>query len=87
MLFIQVLFPLLDNVKNNLESAPSERERKGPEANILMHHSRDTAKKQWCETQVLVMAGVSRVFSIKKAHLEGLGELKSFGPKNFTVYC
>lgn len=42
-----------------------------------MHHSRDTAKKQWCETQVLVMAGVSRVFSIKKANLEELGEYEN----------
>ncbi|KAF6021064.1 MON2 [Bugula neritina] len=70
----KVLFPLLDNVKSKLETAPSERERKGPEANILMHHSRDTAKKQWCETQVLIMAGVSRVFSIKKEHLEELDD-------------
>lgn len=65
------MFPLLDNVKNNLEVAPSERAE--TEANILIHHSRDTAKKQWCETQVLIMAGVSRVFSIKKANLEELG--------------
>lgn len=64
----------MDNVKSKLETAPSERERKGPDANILMHHSRDTAKKQWCETQVLIMAGVSRVFSIKKEHLEELGK-------------
>lgn len=70
----QVLFPLLDNVRKNMESAPSERERTGPEANILMHHSRDTARKQWCETQVLIMAGVSRVFSTRKKHLEELGE-------------
>lgn len=84
-----MLFPLLDNVKNNLETAPSERERSGPEANILMHHSRDTAKKQWCETQVLIMAGVSRVFSIRKAHLEELGMFGPFGywssqPRNLS---
>ena len=67
-----MLFPLLDNVKNNLEKAPAERAE--TEANILIHHSRDTAKKQWCETQVLIMAGVSRVFSIKKSYLTELGK-------------
>jgi len=73
---LQVLYPLLDNVKRNLEAAPAERERSGPEANILMHHSRDTARKQWSETQVLIMAGVSRVFSVRKAQLERLGGCK-----------
>lgn len=73
-----MLFPLLDNVKKNLDQAPSERERSGPEANILMHHSRDTARKQWSETQVLIMAGVSRVFSTRKSLLEQLGLSPTF---------
>lgn len=27
---------------------------------IMMHHSRDTAHKQWAETQVLILTGVAR---------------------------
>lgn len=30
-----------------------------------MHHSRDTAEKQWAETTVLTLAGVTRVFNSK----------------------
>jgi len=31
----------------------------------MMHHSRDTAEKQWAETSVLTLAGVTRVFNSK----------------------
>ena len=31
-----------------------------------MHHSRNTAQKQWCETKVLTISGVVRVFNTKK---------------------
>lgn len=34
-----------------------------------MHHSRDTAEKQWAETTVLTLAGVTRVFNSKCAIL------------------
>jgi hypothetical protein len=41
--------------------------------NILMHHSRDTAEKQWAETRFLTLAGVARVFSSKRQTLQQLG--------------
>jgi len=42
--------------------------------NILIHHSRDTAEKQWAETCVLTLAGVARVFSTRSHILKKLDE-------------
>lgn len=42
--------------------------------NILIHHTRDTAEKQWAETRVLTLAGVARVFSSRKETLKQLKE-------------
>jgi len=39
-----------------------------------MHHSRDTAEKQWAETRFLTLAGVARVFNAKRRTLQQLGE-------------
>ena len=33
---------------------------------LMLHHSRNTAAKQWSETEVLTLAGVSHVFSEKR---------------------
>ena len=46
-MFVQVLFPLLDKLSG---SASTEKDDTG--GNILIHHSRNTAHKQWAETQV-----------------------------------
>jgi len=56
----QVLFPLLDNVRALSSSASNEKV--DASGNILIHHSRNTAQKQWAETQVLTLSGVCRVF-------------------------
>lgn len=55
----QVLFPLLDKVRTSSSNASSEKV--DTTGNILIHHSRNTAQKQWAETQVLTLSGVSRV--------------------------
>lgn len=55
----QVLFPLLDKVRKLSSCASSEKV--DTSGNILIHHSRNTAQKQWAETQVLTLSGVSRV--------------------------
>jgi hypothetical protein len=55
----QVLFPLLDKVRSASNSASNEKV--DTSGNILIHHSRNTAQKQWAETQVLTLSGVSRV--------------------------
>lgn len=36
---------------------------------MVMHHSRNTAQKQWSETQVLALTGVTRVFTVKREKL------------------
>jgi hypothetical protein len=60
-----VLFPLLELVQLNTSTASRERDKHANHPNFLMHHSRDTAEKQWAETSVLTLAGVTRVFSSK----------------------
>lgn len=41
---------------------------------ILIHHSRDTAEKQWAETRVLTLNGVARVFNTRRQTLAALDE-------------
>ena len=53
---MQILFPLLTKV-NSLAGSASTSSQSG---SIMMHHSRDTAHKQWAETQVLILTGVAR---------------------------
>lgn len=68
----QVLFPLLDKVRSLSNSASSEKVDAG--GNILIHHTRNTAQKQWAETQVMTLQGVARVFNTKKQMLQALGD-------------
>uniref|UniRef100_A0A1L8DV77 Protein MON2 homolog n=1 Tax=Nyssomyia neivai TaxID=330878 RepID=A0A1L8DV77_9DIPT len=68
----QVLFPLLDNVRSLSNAASNEKV--DTSGNILIHHSRNTAQKQWAETQVLTLSGVSRVFNTKRQLLQQLGD-------------
>ncbi|EDW76180.1 uncharacterized protein Dwil_GK14801 [Drosophila willistoni] len=70
----QVLFPLLDNVRALSSSASNEKV--DASGNILIHHSRNTAQKQWAETQVLTLSGVCRVFNTKRELLEMLGDFE-----------
>ncbi|XP_030829471.1 protein MON2 homolog isoform X2 [Strongylocentrotus purpuratus] len=67
-----VLFPLLDKVKKCSSVAATEQLE--PSGNILIHHSRDTAEKQWAETKVLTLAGVARVFNTWRYALLPLGD-------------
>lgn len=68
----QVLFPLLDKVRSISSSASSEKV--DTTGNILIHHSRNTAQKQWAETYVLTLSGVARVFNTKRHTLRSLGD-------------
>ena len=38
----------------------------------MMHHSRNTAQKQWAETKVLTISGVARVFNTKRKLLKSM---------------
>ena len=64
---------MLEKVKKLSSEASGTREMK-KDGNILIHHSRDTAEKQWAETQVLSLAGVARVFNNKRRVLQSLGK-------------
>ncbi|KAK4871796.1 hypothetical protein RN001_015920 [Aquatica leii] len=68
----QVLFPLLDKVRSLSNAASNEKVDTG--GNILIHHTRNTAQKQWAETQVLTLSGVARVFNTKRQLLQSLGD-------------
>ncbi|XP_055376967.1 protein MON2 homolog [Condylostylus longicornis] len=67
-----VLFPLLDKVRSL--SSTASNEKVDTSGNILIHHSRNTAQKQWAETHVLILSGVSRVFNAQKNLLQMLGD-------------
>ena len=70
----KVLFPLLEQVKTYLSTASKERDAQLNNTSFLMHHSRDTAEKQWAETSVLTLAGVARVFNSKCSTLIQLND-------------
>jgi len=85
---VKVLFPLLDKVKKCSSQASDRRDESNmsgrstssggtsiASGNILMHHSRDTAEKQWAETRFLTLAGVARVFSSKRHVLQQLSKM------------
>ncbi|KAL3199495.1 hypothetical protein MRX96_043889 [Rhipicephalus microplus] len=65
--------PLLDRVRTLSGSASTEKVN-DMGGNILIHHSRNTAQKQWAETQVLTLSGVARVFHVKREVLHTLGD-------------
>ncbi|KAJ8262363.1 hypothetical protein GJAV_G00165570 [Gymnothorax javanicus] len=68
----KVLFHLLDSVRTASSTANKEKIESGG-GNILIHHSRDTAEKQWAETWVLTLAGVARIFNTRRYLLQSLG--------------
>jgi hypothetical protein len=71
-----VLFPVMDKVNLLMNEASDEKITDasksmgmtgvGSSGNILLHHSRNTAYKQWAETQVLVLSGVCKVVSSRR---------------------
>ncbi|KAH9420529.1 Endocytosis and vacuole integrity protein [Dermatophagoides pteronyssinus] len=74
-IFFYILFPLVDSVRTLCSLASNEKitqsESSKPNTYVddsqsyMIHYSRNTAFKQWCETQVSVINGVSRIISIK----------------------
>ncbi|XP_077938061.1 protein MON2 homolog isoform X1 [Gasterosteus aculeatus] len=69
----KVLFQLLGCVRTSSTTADKEKIESGG-GNILIHHSRDTAEKQWAETWVLTLAGVARIFNTRRYLLQQLGD-------------
>lgn len=85
----QVLFPLLDSIKmssiraskisHSKVSSPNNNDRDS--SGFMLHHSRDTADKQWDETKVLILTGVSSIF---QDFLKDIYQLKHFS-RAFTL--
>ncbi|KAJ8394001.1 hypothetical protein AAFF_G00055340 [Aldrovandia affinis] len=69
----KVLFHLLERVRKFSTTADKEKIESGG-GNILIHHSRDTAEKQWAETWVMTLAGVARIFNTRRYLLQSLGD-------------
>lgn len=82
-----VLFPLLDGIKMSsiravkimhaqlAKSPPAVGSTDRDASGFMLHHSRDTADKQWDETKVLVLTGISNIFH---DFLEKLSKLPRF---------
>ena len=84
----KVLFPLLESVtertwaaatagssdsqSNARTKADQQDTSSSTTGNILIHHSRDTAAKQWAETQVMTLSGVAHVFTSRQDILSQL---------------
>lgn len=66
----EVLFPLLDSIKMSsiratklsLSKVSSPNVNDRDSSGFMLHHSRDTADKQWDETKVLILTGISSIF-------------------------
>lgn len=67
----------MDRVRESSTTADKEKIESGG-GNILIHHSRDTAEKQWAETWVLTLAGVARIFNTRRYLLQPLGRYTFF---------
>eukprot|EP01114_Cavostelium_apophysatum_P016981 TRINITY_DN4944_c0_g1_i2.p1 TRINITY_DN4944_c0_g1~~TRINITY_DN4944_c0_g1_i2.p1 ORF type:complete len:1482 (+),score=384.90 TRINITY_DN4944_c0_g1_i2:202-4647(+) len=70
----KIVFPLLEEVRSLTESAGTESVVSG-KVKIMVHHTRNTLDKQWNETLVLILSGITRVFKI---FFHSLSELPKF---------
>lgn len=78
--YIQIMFPMLDNVQQRTRTAPTGRVDSSSlgASNIMIHHSRDTEAKQWAETTVKTLSGVVKIFNAQRSQLLALGSLRRY---------
>ena len=65
------------------DNASPEKVAQSPE--IMIHHSRNTAQKQWAETKVLTISGVVRVFNTKRKLLKTMDDYSKAGLKSHRI--
>ncbi|XP_024032545.1 protein MON2 homolog, partial [Morus notabilis] len=78
------VFPTLDRA-SHMAAASSKDEWQGKElgtrggkaVHMLIHHSRNTAQKQWDETLVLILGGIARILRSFFPFLRSLSSFKS----------
>ncbi|XP_010494057.1 PREDICTED: protein MON2 homolog isoform X3 [Camelina sativa] len=73
------IFPMLDGASHKAATSSKDEwqgkeigTRGGKAVHMLIHHSRNTAQKQWDETFVLVLGGIARLFRSYFPLLESL---------------
>ncbi|WZY79255.1 hypothetical protein YC2023_025639 [Brassica napus] len=73
------IFPMLDGASHKAATSSKDEwqgkeigTRGGKAVHMLVHHSRNTAQKQWDETFVLVLGGIARLFRSYFPLLESL---------------
>lgn len=78
----EILFPMLDRVRRLAGEASAEVNKgqelgkdKGKAVLLMVHHSRNSAQKQWDETLVLCLNGMGRLL---RSHLAVLSSLAGF---------
>lgn len=75
-IYFYVIFPMIETMRTltgmasteritNTESGKSGQYAGDDAGEYVVHYTRNTDFKQWCETQVLVLQGITRIFSIK----------------------
>merc|ERR1711871_352253 len=75
-IFDEVIFPLFERAgERSNQAMVSGEEAIAPElkkgTRMVLHHSRDTAHKQWSETRLLALRGLTRVINTCTAPLVG----------------
>ena len=76
-----VFFPLLDEIRARAAAASDEEQdatvgsKDGERVVMLVHHSRNTASKQWDETLTLSLGGVGK---LARAHFPAVASLDGF---------
>lgn len=78
------VFPTLDRASHKAATSSKDEwqgkelgTRGGKAVHMLIHHSRNTAQKQWDETLVLVLGGISRLLRSFFPYLKGLSNFWS----------
>ncbi|KAL6582312.1 hypothetical protein OROMI_006326 [Orobanche minor] len=86
------VFPMLDHA-SHLAATSSKDEwqgrelgtRKGKSVHMLIHHSRNTAQKQWDETLGLLLGGITRIFRSFFPFLRSIRNFQSVGSLCFFI--
>ncbi|GMN25335.1 hypothetical protein TIFTF001_000898 [Ficus carica] len=78
------VFPTLDHASHMVETSSKDEwqgkelgTRGGKAIHMLVHHSRNTAQKQWDETLVLILGGIARILRSFFPFLRSLSSFKS----------
>ena len=81
----EVLFSLLKRVREGSEQQPPGTDAATSTAGLMVHHSRNTAAKQWDETKAITLSGVVRVFCKTAAMTTRTSDFANTWPKLMGV--